>query len=253
MSREFTNAVKAIKLNSEQLFSPRVTEWLMHNSEVEMTPEMIELVIDILADESNSIRHTRFGSSSRGGCQRQQLFTYLGMPGKSKLDYRLNSIFLDGHWRHLRWQLVGLAAGALTHVEVPFAVDKYNLTGSVDGLNEDEGWIFELKGAFQLPSEVPFKHLLQIHTYFLGTGYDRCAYVVECKRTQEFREWVVHKDDEIMKQVRKELDDLNRALDEGQLPQTLAECDIREGAYKTCPYAKECLKQASWPEESKWG
>lgn len=254
MSGSFIKTVKDLKLakSNDLLFIPRVTEWLSEHAELEMTNEVIELVVDILADESNSIRDGRFGSSSRGTCKRQQIFTYLGIEGVYSTDYLRNNIFLDGHWRHLRWQLVGLESGALTHVEVPFSNKGLRLTGSIDGANYDEEWIFELKGAFQFPKEVPTRHLYQIHTYFLGTGLKRCAYVVENKQTQEFKEWVVVQDNDMMKQVRKELDDLNRAVEKQELPAPLHLCERQEGPeYKKCPFAKTCLKQQEWPD-SEW-
>lgn len=248
-------AIKDIKVNKDLLVTPRMVEYLSDPANAQGTitnDDLVEVAVSILTDTSNSIRHGRFGSSSRGTCLRSQLFAYVGMPGQVSMDYKLHNVFQDGHYRHLRWQMMGLDAGIFTHVEVPFALPKYNLTGSIDALNEDEGWLFELKGAYRIPTEVPEKHLLQIHTYFLATGYDRCSYVVEDKASQEWREWVVKRDPKIIDEVRKELNDLNRALETRELPEPLEECRDHEGAWKKCPYRKHCLGTDTLPKNRVW-
>lgn len=254
MTSKLIKTVKSIKLNRDNIVTPRIVEYLSLYSDVELTESMRETLLELLTSDANSQRTGRFGASSRGTCLRAQLWSYLGMPKTGDVDYILNNIFMDGKWRHARWQLMGLAAGVFTDVEVQYRKPKYNLGTSIDAINEDEGWLFELKGAHMIPKQVPEKHLLQIHTYFLATGFDRCSYVVECKRTQEFKEWVVVRDERMMTQVREELETLNGYIDDRKLPPILQECQAKEGAYKRCPYrgASCCVSQSSFPDGSKW-
>jgi hypothetical protein len=175
-----------------------------------------------------------------------------------KIDPVLQNLFNDGNWRHLRWQMMGLAAGVLTHVEVPVEVPKYRLKTSIDGVNVDEKFIFELKGQSQYTSTldpgIPERHILQIHTMFLATGYDVCVYVREDKRTQDWKETIVRKDPIILRKVKKELTALNEHVEERSLPEPLPECWQKEGPYKTCPYAAECIgwfkNGDAWPNGS---
>jgi hypothetical protein len=254
MTSKLIKTVKSIKLNRDKIVTPRIVDYLSTRSDVELTEDMESELLRLMTDDSNSKRDGRFGASSRGTCMRAQLWSYLGMPQTGDVDYVLNNIFMDGKWRHARWQLMGLAAGVFTDVEVSYTEPKYKLGTSIDAINRDEGWLFELKGAHMIPKEVPEKHLLQIHTYFLVTGYDRCSYVVECKRTQEFREWVVSRDDAMMTQVREELETLNGYTDDRKLPPILPECEAKEGAYKRCPYrgASCCVSQTSYPVKARW-
>jgi len=152
----------------------------------------------------------------------------------------------------LRWQMMGLDAGIFTHVEVPYAKPEYRLTVSVDAVNEDEGWLFELKGSRTMFGEPPMPHLLQIHTYFLATGMKRAVYVVEHKATQEWREWVIDVDPALYRVVLDELRALNHAVDERKLPKVLDECKSKQGCFKDCPYATKCLDQHEYPAAGRW-
>ena len=55
------------------------------------------------------------------------MFQYIGVPVMSRGDSRLHSIFIDGTWRHIRWQMMLLEAGILTDIEVPFHDDELRL------------------------------------------------------------------------------------------------------------------------------
>lgn len=236
------------------ILTPRVVSWLSKNTDVrpEAGSDIEEEMLRIMRSDANSKREGRFGASSRGNCLRRQLFMYLGMESENWIDWSLANIFFDGHMRHLKYQLMGLHGGFFTHVEWPFADPARRVTVSVDALNEEEGWLFELKGAYKIPDEVPWHHLLQIHTYFLITGYAVCVYLVEEKGSQRIKEWVVRKDPKIMAIIEKELDDLNEAVETEVLPPVKAECEKREGEYKECPYARYCRSQKEWPTDGQW-
>lgn len=238
--------------NSDKLVTPRMVDWLTENGRIPPTEEMGEVAVSILTDGSNDIRHSRFGASSRGTCLRSQLFAYVGMPGQRPLDYLLNNIFADGSMRHLRWQLMGLSAGVFTHVEVPAKKPELNLSVSIDAVNVNEKWLFELKGAHMIPKEPPLNHLLQIHTYFVATGYEVASYLVEDKRTNEWKEWIIKKDDQYEHAVLQELGELNDHLKEGTLPAVLTACETKTGPYKRCPYRRNCLGCTTLPEKPEW-
>lgn len=243
----FIRDLKDLK-KQDLILTPRLGVWLMEHQHVPVVDP--QLLVDIVTDESNNVRHGRFGASSRGDCLRQQVFKFQKAPQRREVDARLSLIFQDGTWRHIRWQMMLIAAGLATHVEVPFEYPEKRLTVSIDALNEEEAWLFELKGAWQIPHEVPHKHLLQIHTYFYVTGYDTCVYMVEEKGTQVIKEWVVRKDPNIYKEVEKEINALNRSIQTKSLPPILPARYEGKGAApcNKCAFRDLCTEAGDWYE-----
>lgn len=214
---------------------------------------------------TNDDRSGRFGPSAIGSCQRQQIWKYIGMPSTKVIDLDLMNLFNDGKWRHIRWQMMGVQSGALTHAEYPLSMPKYRLRSSADGLNSVDAFIFELKGdrnMSRLLNEqdgVVDKHFKQIHTMLLMTGWDLASYLMEDKATQQFREIVVHRDPKIIREVRTELEELNEHVENRTLPVPLPACQAKEGPYRSCPFAKPCIERWNggrggdyWPDERDW-
>jgi hypothetical protein len=258
---------------TDLLVTPRVREFLMRNPEgmllnddgSDLADETKELVLEIMQKSfvGNSDRSGRFGASGRGTCQRKQMWTFLGMPSRKLMEPETLNLFNDGKYRHLRWQVMGIQSGALTHIEYPLSYRKYRLTSSVDGLNSYEQFIWELKGdrymarlldGADAPDSVVSKHMLQVHTMFLMTGWEKASYVMEDKATNDFRERVVYRDPALIHVVVKELEELNQHVEDRTLPEPLAACQAKEGPYRTCPYARPCIERwqqgnGYWPDE----
>jgi hypothetical protein len=252
--------IKNLKKGEQLVITPRIDTWLRQNPEgVVFNEQTIDLIRQITkGNEANSKREGRFGASSRGTCQRRQVFAYLGLPQTGALDPVLVNLFNDGKWRHMRWQLMGMQAGVFTHIEHPISVPQLRLKISLDALNADEGWFCEVKGASdyanKVLSGVPEAHNLQMHTCMLATGWDMCVYIVEDKRSQEWREVIVRKDPVIYRAVKRELALLNESVEYQRLPGVLPACEAGQGPYKACPYRGHCLDQKyvhgdEWPDE----
>lgn len=261
---------------SDLLVTPKVNAFLRENQEgmllnadgTDLADETKVLILEIMqrAFVNNSDRSGRFGASSRGKCMRAQMWTFLGMPSSRILEPETINLFNDGKFRHLRWQIAGVQSGALTHAEYPIKYEKYRLTSSVDGLNADDQFLFELKGdrhmarLLEREGGVVEEHNYQIHTMFLMTGWDVCAYLMEDKASQDWREIVVRKDPKVMAQIKQELEVLNQHVEDKSLPEPLPACRAKEGPYRTCPYAGPCIRRwergiRHWPvtEEDWWG
>lgn len=238
----FGQMMRKVKAGQDLLATPHFMEYLTTNGgNVSHDEEIVQRIADLIRDDSNSIRHSRFGASSRGTCQRRQVFAFLGKPTQGSYDPILHNIFMDGTWRHLRWQAMGLQCGAFTDVEVMY--QKGNFKISIDAENADEEWIFELKGARFVPEDVPEAHMLQIHTYFWASGFEKCSYLVEDKRSQDWKEWVVTPIDKYVEAVEEEINDLEEAVKERKLPDILPACKQKEGPFKRCPYSEICLSE----------
>lgn len=193
-------AIRNIKRRQDLIITPRLELWLeidggsMGFGDDQTYDEVVRL---FRASQRNAQRSQRFGASSRGSCHRKQVYGYLGMRQAQWIDAHLQNIFNDGTWRHVRWQMMGLAAGVFTHVEFQYSLPDWRLGLSMDAINYNEEWVFELKGtgsninAMAKPEHIPPHHLLQIHTYLFATGWDRAVYVAEAKQSNHWSEIVV--------------------------------------------------------------
>lgn len=249
---------------SDLLVTPKITKFLQDNpggltlnrARTSLSADSKRLVSYIMDKgfAGNEDRSGRFGASSRGTCLRAQVWTYLGMPSRKVQDVELSNLFNDGKYRHLRWQVMGMQSGALTDVELGISDPSFRVTTSLDGVNDKEGFLFELKGdrrptrMMDKVGAVDEKHRLQIHTMFLVSGYNRASYIVEDKLSQVWREVVVDEDKAIMRQVVEELDTLNEHVEQRQMPEPLAACKVKEGPYKSCPFAAPCIKR--WNQQN---
>lgn len=235
------------------LVSPRHEQYLQRTQGDVVLDELALKFVQSQLKEGDRDRRYTFSASGRGGCLRQQMFGYLNMPGDKTYTSDQAAVFIHGTWTHLKWQAMGLDAGWLAQVEVPCRIDEYNVTGTIDGvLDTGEGW--ELKsinsrGFRNVSEHGPLqKHLLQIHSYMLATGIKVWSLIYECKDDQEWREWVIHWDDELGAELVAELEALKDSREKRVLPPILEDCSYREGPmYRSCPFNSICLETTGWP------
>lgn len=254
-----SGAIKNIKKAESLLITPKVISFLeKHPDGVVWDDEAYEIWRDLTSRAmGNEDRSGRFGASSRGDCQRRQIFNYLGMPGGKIIGPDTQNLFNDGKWRHLRWQMMALQAGAITHAEYPYSYPPLRVSGSMDGLNSYDSFGFELKGdrnMSRIIDGVPETHDLQMHTMMLATGWETFVYIIEDKKTQNWREIIVHRDPKIIAVVRQELEELNEFIEDNTLPPVLPACAAKEGPYRTCPFGPRCLERERignyWPDRA---
>ena len=259
MSAGLTKTIKALKGKSNLLVTPKIEDFMRRNPEgIIWNQQAYDLIKEITQKwEANSSRGGRFGASGRGKCKRRQIFAYLDMPSPYVTDTDQQNLFEDGKWRHLRWQVKGVQAGALTHVEHPYEYKPLRVSGAMDGLNSYDSFGFELKGDRRMVRSmdgVPDDHNMQIHTMLLATGWDRFVYIIEDKATQNFREIVVKRDKRVINLVRAELEELNEHVEDHRLPPILPACAAKEGPYRSCPFASKCLERHAdgdyWPDRA---
>lgn len=250
--------IQRVKAAEGLIVTPRLDQWLIQHPEGLTVPPELFPVLQRLVSSPNANRASRFGASGRGSCLRQQVFTYLGMPPLMRHDPVLQNLFNDGTWRHIRWQLTLLVAGIATDVEVEHRLPQWYTKVSTDAENSDEGWGLELKGRGWIgkvvENGVPERHMKQVHTYFLATGYDRFIYIAEDKRTNNWQEIIVRPNRSVMHETKEELHALADAVEDAGLPAPLNSCRAQKGEdFRGCPYRHECLGQDTWPTPGTWG
>lgn len=236
--------IKIAKRNTK--ITPRVHSFLNHTDGIKITnDELAKRVLEILSPAEHD-RSGHFHPSQLYQCKKSQVFDYYGSnTAQKEYNPTLQNLFNDGHFRHLRWQIMLMNAGVLTDIEVAVSLPEKRLGGSIDGINSKEGWIFELKGTSQYAQVVKRgampAHIKQVHAYMLASGYKSALIVYECKSSQQWVEIEVSRDETIIEELESILTDLNKAIDTGEMPEVLNECQNKEGQYKYCPHASICL------------
>jgi hypothetical protein len=270
MALNLTQLTRAVR-DTNLVLTPRYNQWLMQHGDEGFPPWVVEKVANLMAERPR-VRHSSFSSSSAGECHRKQVFQYLGVPSGDVIDPRLQNLFNDGKWRHLRWQACLLAAGILDDIEFPLPWPKMRSRGTMDGIGQvpsdhpnkkwrDLSFGFELKGVspYQyhkyLEDKVKDAHRKQVGRYFLSSGFELFVIVYENKATQEWFEWVVEPDKKILDEAKTELALLNSAVDAKRLPDMLPGCKTRKGdEWKDCPFAGKtapvCPAMGLWPPPS---
>ena len=237
--------IKIAKRNTK--ITPKLHAWLNNNDGIHVTtPSTWEKVIAILRP-SEGDRSGAFHPSQLYNCPRAQIFDYYGLEGQAEYNPTLQNLFNDGHYRHLRWQIMLLEAEIIDDVEVKISIPEYRLVGSMDGINTKEGWMFELKGTSQF-SQVTKKgampaHIKQVNAYLMASGLDSALVVYECKSSQQWVEIEVDKDQMIVDEITEILQELNDSIDTGRMPEILHDCKNKEGTeYNRCKHKDVCFR-----------
>lgn len=240
------------KVDSELVVSKRHEAWLQENANPKYSEQAQEFgrwAFDMQGYPRD--RKGTISASSLGSCRRRQQFTFLGMPELPPTP-KLAQIFQNGTFMHIRWQMAGLTEGWMKEAEVPVGDNEYRLSGTQDGIAYDDS-VVELKSANshsfnRVMSFGPLGgHPFQVGTYVLTTGAEKGVLIYENKDTQEWKEFVLYRDDLPLVEIEEANEILWNNIDHKQLYEPLDDCVAGEGyMYHGCPFRKECLKIKSW-------
>jgi hypothetical protein len=245
MAGSLKKHIQIAKRNTK--ITPRLHGWLSNNPDgIKIADKAIATRVLEILSPSEGDRSGAFHPSQLYQCKRAQIFDYYGVEHPKSYNPTLQNLFNDGHFRHLRWQIMLLNAGILTDVEVGIQIPEKRLVGSMDGMNADEGWMFELKGTSQYAEVVRRgampEHVKQVNAYLLASGLESALIVYECKSSQNWIEIEVQRDDKIASEINKILDELNQAIDSGNMPEVYSDCQNQTGPrYNRCKYNSICL------------
>lgn len=213
-------------------------------------------------------RSYAFSASQAGYCHRRQELAFLGMPVTvESISPQLRQIFMNGTWVHLRWQAMLMTFGLLDNIEVTIKNPRNKARCSMDG--EGTAWTgmyggrefgFELKGRndFEFNNQITKgpdeKTRRQVDFEFLLSGLDLFVIMNENKNNQGWKEWVIVRDEDRIAEAKKELDALNKDIDNTTLAPMLPECvkQIKDGEFFSCPFGGVtgvCVASGSWPNQ----
>lgn len=192
-------------------------------------------------------RRYGFSASSLGACPRQQQFTWLGLKPLAQSAQRVG-VLLNGTFVGLRLQMIGLSEGYLKRAEVPLPKNEYGLTGTMDGELDDGETVVEYKsinarGFNYLKQENAPKaqHVFQAATYLLAAGLSRLVVFYENKDTQDTKEFVVERSQDLELSVLRRSVELHENTDNRKLFPMLPECMEKKGwQYDYCDYKDRC-------------
>lgn len=254
------------EMATDTILTQGVQTWLLQHGDEALQPDVADAISTLLQTPPR-FRGESFSASSAGQCPRKQVLAFLGPDGEV-IDTQLQNIFNDGKWRHLRWQAMLLSARLLMHAEFPLTWYSMRSVGTMDGLGvvpddhprtqwRGEEFGFELKGvsSFQFPklkkSGPLEKHRQQVDRYFLMSGMKLFVIMYEDKTTQEFKEWVIERDETRVEAQRQELSDLNQSVETRKLPPMLPACALGQGPeWADCQFGGRggtCIRAGEWP------
>ena len=251
MSRVLKNLKK-----QDFLITSRLDLWLVRNPELVLTADDLNLI-----DRLMKPRGTRVGTftgSQAGTCERYQMFNYIGLPQLGKVDPILINRFMDGTWRHVRWQII--LPKAIPGLEVEVRVDSPMFRGAFDGVHFDERWGMEIKGTRMfgrmIREGVFDAHQMQASRYWQAADEDpnlpeltKFSFFYEDKVSNNYREIVVKRDAQLDRFVQAELRRLRDAATNYELPPVIPECVRGRGEiFNECPYSDRCLTISNWTD-----
>lgn len=239
----------------------RGEEWIVPRYEKYITGERLlgeeRAALKRILARPERVRTGTFSASGTGTCRRRRQFQFLGAKQK-KLSASTANIFINGDYMHLRHQAAGLIDGYLTDTEVSLSNDDLRLTGTADGVTSD-GEFAEFKSmntaAFsRLSSYGPEPaHIQQVNAYMFLGNFPSARIVYEDKNNQRLYEFHEIRNERIIDNIVSELEELNHLTDRKELAPILAECEIKEGQYRYCPFAFICMKAKAkdmpWPSQ----
>lgn len=253
------------QLSDDKIITPPLREYLAQG-EQPLRKDIAEWMVDQLSTPKRD-RSGSFSASQISECKRRQELAYIGMPVHGSTDPRLQHIFSNGTFVHLRWQSELLNAGLLKHTEVTYMSKSERFRGTLDGVGvatrgrfagRDFG--FELKSANQWrytsqdASDQPDeKTNNQAHFNMLLSGLDLFVVIVEDKNTQNWHEWVILRDESRIAQVKGIAQELAHARKTKQLHSMLPQCKRGQGEWKRCPFGGDggaCINSGvRWPKK----
>lgn len=257
---------------SELIVTPRFMEFMLKHDDGVVFSEPTQKILTKVMTTKPRVRVNSFSASSSGGCDRQQVLSYLGMPVLGAFTPTQRLIFLVGSFFHVMAQGVCLDAGIIHDIEVPLKWPRHFVKGSMDGVGivpsdhpvekyRDQDFILEVKSANEYSFQDSVQrlgrpsdgYLAQGAKYMLLSGIDIIVYFYISKDKQQVHEWVYHRDDlkTLIRDSEAQAIRLGDSVRAKKLPPRLkgAERGINPEC-RQCPFGTSegaCMKVEDWP------
>lgn len=259
-SKILDRIVKSIASEEEDPFTPLLDEYLIKRNLPKYQDRRLKEITLDLRERPRPIG--RLSPSSICGCERQAAFKFLGTEGKRRVDPDQELLFIDGHWRHHKWQtlfydmeaVLGRKRFRVVHIEAPMVVEDLCIAGNLDievEVKVDGKWIsyvIDFKGANTFAFDRTYReqapdatYVKQLITYLAGRGKKRGILLYDSKNTNKTACYVVTMNDqqwgEIQAWCRRVLDQVKAK----ELPPIHPDCNNGTFLYNRCQYRSLCF------------
>jgi len=200
----------------------------------------------------------RISPSGIGGCKRQAVFKFTGVPLKIKLDSRLELIFEDGNWRHHKWQalfhdmqrVLGRRHFRVVSIEARSVYPDLFIAGHLDAhlVIEGEHYIIDIKGINSfgykrvvLETQAPMEHHTeQLIAYMKAKKVKRGIILYDNKDNQQYKCFRFNYSEEVWAKVVEWCDSVITSLENERLPPKHPDCNAGVFKYEHCGWRYLC-------------
>lgn len=255
--------------DEDLIVTPRYEKFLLLHPDVLVDKKTFRKVMREVTKPPRD-RSRSFSASSAGYCLRRQELAFVGAEKNPNLDPRGIRIFNNGTFVHLRWQIGLLSAGIIDDIEYTVTMPKLRARANLDGIGTAVGgrydgadFVWEHKGrmsfsyaAQQRAGHPDEKTAKQVSMQMLVSGLELGVVTNENKDTQDISEFVIERKAADIREARKELVELNRAIDAEKLHPMIPECvkQNKTGEFFRCPFGGiggACINSGSWPRNTR--
>lgn len=259
------------KRKSKGILVPILEQMLERPLEIE-DQEDIAFMLHLMRERAKPREKGVFSPSMLSSCMRKSYFAKTNQKRRWAKSPRTNAFFLDGNFRHLKWQFALWKAGragllTLLGVEVRVYHPSGDYAGTIDAVVEidDEIFIVDFKGMnandFQLleMNGANFQHRVQIVGYAIIANVDekardgdkevtRCLLVGENKAgpTQKGSPIALHEDvvevSRHRREVKTRIAQLRKAVADEEIPEPAC-TSTRTKIFQECPFAWYCREE----------
>jgi hypothetical protein len=204
----------------------------------------------------------RFSPSSIAGCERKSFFSFVGMPGRSRVDPDLEGIFDDGNWRHHRWQatfhdmehVLGPDVFKVISIEEYVRIPRLYIAGSLDALVKMEGkkWVIDFKGindyGFKYVKQQgapKIEHVHQLLTYMRARRVRRGILLYENKNNNTTLSFPIEFDPDKWAYIERWVGRVVKQMEREELPEKHVECVRGNFIFEQCAFADHCYGKRS--------
>jgi hypothetical protein len=261
------------KRKAKGILVPILEQILERPLEIE-DQEDIAFMLHLMRERAKPREKGVFSPSMLSSCMRKSYFAKTGQEKRWAKSPRTNAFFLDGNFRHLKWQFALWKAGraellTLLGVEVRVYHPSGDYAGTIDAVVEidDEIFIVDFKGMnvsdFQLleMNGAKFQHRVQIVGYAIIANVDektkngdkevtRCILVGENKAgpTQKGSPIALYEDvievSKHRREVKTRIAQLRKAVTDEKIPEPAC-TSTRNKSFQECPYAWYCREEVA--------
>lgn len=187
----------------------------------------------------------RLSPSSICGCERQAALKFIGAKGQKRTNVDTELIFLDGHWRHHKWDYIFLDMEAMfpnkirvLSYEEDVMVPELYIAGALDmhlQIKVDKQWlrfVLDFKGANNYAFDAVHRehkpkeeHVLQLLSYMRAKKCRRGAIIYDSKERNTFYVFVVEFNREKWQEVSTWCGHVLGQIEQRLLPPAHPSCD----------------------------